>query len=43
MLGSLISFIYVMVKCEPSDEEDLEGHVDEREWVESKRKEIELL
>lgn len=51
MLGSLISFIYVMVKCVPSEEdEDLEegqvdgvDWVDEVEWVESKKREIELL
>ncbi|TID22329.1 hypothetical protein E6O75_ATG11123 [Venturia nashicola] len=45
MLGSLVSFIYVMMKCQPTEEDwdDLESQLDEREWVESKKTEIELL
>lgn len=41
--GSLLSLIYVMMKCEPSGQEDLENQIDEGEWVESKKREIELL
>ncbi|QDS78059.1 hypothetical protein FKW77_003399 [Venturia effusa] len=42
-LGSLVSFIFVMIKCEPGEEEDVESNIGEEEWVESKKKEIEML